>query len=135
MSATDEQIFRNDSSRKRSVIGLAIFGAIAVLASGKLGLVVVVFFAFVAYRNWTAGLFVNDDHVTIRNIFVSHRIPISTFSRAAFLAGSRLNAGWGYINVETTAGNIYQVTVLRRSPSDGSELSGSINACVERRKH
>ena len=108
-------------------LGKLTAGGIPILIAGA-GLLAI------AYRNWIAGLYVTPGFVVVRNIVSTRRIPLEQVSDATFVPGTSGITQWGYINVETTEGEVVRVTALRRSPLDADDLIRSINAELRTRR-
>lgn len=132
-------VFQNDESvRKRAAITLAGLAALVALISvGKAstasvagGLAFAALFGFVAYRNWVAGLYIDPDLVTIRNVFLTRRWTRTNVIGADFKVGRFALAGWGYVFIRTTDGKAHRVTALRRPPTASAETLRSINSAL-----
>jgi hypothetical protein len=136
----DVVAFRNDDTRGKaagSLTALAGLILIVALAQRAPAIAIAVFVGvtlFVAYRNWTAGLFVARDAVVVRNIVTTRRLPLSRVRSIEFRRGKQLTRGWGDVFVVDESGHSRRVTALRRSPKDGEILAREVTAAVARRR-
>lgn len=139
MPAFGAVVFQNDEAvRKRSSIGLASLAVLVALISiGKAstwsvagGLIFAALFGLVAYRNWAAGLYIEPERITIRNVFLTRRLKLGSVAGAEFSVGRLALAGWGYVYLRTTDGKRRRITALRRPPATGARTVGEINTAL-----
>ena len=132
--ASDVISFQNDRSvRSRATGSMAAFALLLlVIAIGQRDFIAVVFpaaAAFVAYRNWVAGLFLSAHTVTVRNVFATRRIDASEVTDVDFSLGRALT-GWGYVRLIRRNGRNLRVTALRRDAFAGESLAAEIRRAL-----
>ncbi|HVW81822.1 MAG TPA: hypothetical protein VHB69_12870 [Mycobacteriales bacterium] len=126
--------FQN-ASRKRAAGAVAAYGVVLAVIAGVLlaPLSVVPILAVTAWavwRNLVGGVFVTDEHVVVRNLSHTIRLPRHEVADVTVMAGAHDTSGAGYVCLITEDGSCHRATGLRRDPLRGEALAASIRQAI-----